>query len=77
MLALRVELFPLTPDQARAAVAWAARLGQRRAYDGFYLALAEEVGAELWSADLRLVASVRQAGTPWVQAAGAARDGTR
>ena len=35
------------------------------AYDGHYLALAERLGAELWTADGHLVRSVHQA-MPWV-----------
>ncbi len=67
LLALEVELLPMTSEQTRAAFEWATRLGQRRAYDAFYLALAEELGAELWCADQRLATSARQAGATWVQ----------
>jgi predicted nucleic acid-binding protein len=67
LLALEVELLPMTPEQTRAGFEWATRLGQRRAYDAFYLALAEELGAELWCADQRLATSARQAGATWVQ----------
>ena len=49
----------------RSAFDWATRLHQKAAYDGFYLAAAEALGAEFWSADQRLVASVRQAGAGW------------
>jgi predicted nucleic acid-binding protein len=65
-LALGVELVPLDADLTRAAYTWSERLGQRRAYDGFYLALAERENAELWTADERLANSVRAAGVEWV-----------
>jgi hypothetical protein len=38
------------------------RLGQSKAYDGFYLALAEQSNAEFWTADQCLVNSARQLG---------------
>ena len=67
--ALEIEILPMAHAQAHAAFDWASRLGQRRAYDGFYLALAE-AAADLWSADLRLVSSARQVGASWVHAPG-------
>lgn len=66
-LALRVELVPIDPDLTRAAYVWSERLGQRRAYDGFYLALADREGAELWTADERLANSAWAAGIGWVR----------
>ncbi|MCU0485335.1 MAG: type II toxin-antitoxin system VapC family toxin [Anaerolineales bacterium] len=50
----------------RKAFDWATRLHQKAAYDGFYLAAAEQLGAEFWSADQMLVANARQAGAGWV-----------
>ncbi|HET7038170.1 MAG TPA: type II toxin-antitoxin system VapC family toxin [Thermomicrobiaceae bacterium] len=68
VLLLEVDPIPITQAQTRAAFAWSTRLGQRRAYDGFYLALAEDLRAEFWSVDRRLVASARQAGATWIHA---------
>jgi predicted nucleic acid-binding protein len=65
LFALEVELVPLSIPLSRQAFAWAGRIGQSRAYDGFYLALAEDLSAEFWSADRRLVNAAQQAGAPW------------
>jgi len=51
----------------RAAFDWATRLHQKSAYDGFYLAAAEQLGAELWTADQSLVNNARQVGAAWVR----------
>ena len=50
----------------RAAFDWATRLRQKAAYDGFYLATAEQLGVELWAADQALVNNARQVGAAWV-----------
>lgn len=67
LFALEIELLPMTPDLCRAALGWAERLRQRRAYDVFYLALAEMRGAEFWTADQRLANAARQAGATWTR----------
>ena len=63
---LGVEVVSLGPDLCRAALRWAERLSHSKAYDGFYLALAEERGAELWTVDGRLVRRARQLDADWV-----------
>jgi predicted nucleic acid-binding protein len=65
LFALRIELFPMEILRCQAALEWAARLNQSRAYDAFYLALAEELGAEFWTADRRLANGAQQAGATW------------
>jgi predicted nucleic acid-binding protein len=55
-----------------AAYEWAERLGQSKAYeayDGFYLALAQRLDVELWTADTRLESRARQIGITWVRTA--------
>ncbi len=52
-------------DLALSALTWAQRLGQRRAYDAFYVALAEARQAEFWTTDKRLVNALRQHGLGW------------
>ncbi len=54
------------PDTHRRALGLAGRLGQARAYDAQYLALAEISGCEFWTADQRLVQRCQQLGLAWV-----------
>jgi predicted nucleic acid-binding protein len=67
---LAIDIVPETAEHCRAAFRWAARLGQSKAYDGFYLAVAEEHNAKLWTADKRLVDISRENGINWVHWAG-------
>lgn len=66
LFALEVEVTPITLAHCRTALAWAARLGQAKAYDSFYLALAEEIDAFFVTADKRLANGARQLGLAWV-----------
>lgn len=55
-----------TDDMHSDALRLAERYGLRAAYDAHYLALAERLGAEFWTADRRLAQQV--AGElPWVR----------
>ena len=45
---------------ARRALDWSRRLNRASAYDSFYLALAEERGCDLWTADSRLANAVKE-----------------
>ena len=64
---LTVRLYVQQVDvPVRAAFDWATRLRQKAAYDGFYLAAAEQLGAELWTADRALVNNARQIGASWI-----------
>jgi len=49
------------------AVDWTLRLKRAAAYDSFYVALAEQLKTELWTADKRLYHAVKQ---DWVRYAG-------
>lgn len=60
------EEIPPSLDLDRLALAWAERLGQIVAYDAQYLALAEHLGGEFWTADKRLTNSAQQNGVAWV-----------
>ena len=68
-LNLDVRLVAADETQVRAAFAWTVRLHRAAAYDSgctrqHYLALAESLGCELWTADRRLCNAVA---LPWVR----------
>ena len=48
------------------ALRWSDRLNQKVAYDAQYLALAEQLGIGLWTADRRLVNGAHRVGATWV-----------
>ncbi len=52
-------------DLHQQALVWATRLTLPAAYDAHYLALADQLGAEFWTADRRLVDAARHEAT-WV-----------
>jgi predicted nucleic acid-binding protein len=64
---LGVEIVLSDAHLCQNALAWAARLGHSKAYDSFYLALAEKTEAELWTADQRLVNRAHQVNVAWVR----------
>jgi predicted nucleic acid-binding protein len=66
IMLLNVYSIPPSDTLHRAALEWAERLGQARAYDAQYLALAEQSSAELWTADEKLYNRARQLGISWV-----------
>lgn len=61
---LPVELMSPGVDQTQLAYAWTLELQRNAAYDSFYLALAQELGCELWTTDRRLCAAAK---VPWVR----------
>ena len=63
---LGVILMNETPALCRSASRWATRLNQMAVYDGYYLAVAEDLNAPLWTADQRLANSAKQIGASWV-----------
>lgn len=65
-LALPVSIYDERALHQR-ALDFAARLSLPAAYDAHYLALADWLGAEFWTADLRLARAVRE-NLPWVHA---------
>ena len=48
------------------ALAWAEQIRQSNTYDAQYLAMAEYIGAEFWTADAALAEAARQTGAAWV-----------
>jgi predicted nucleic acid-binding protein len=67
ILALSIQCLPPTPLLHEQALRWAHRLGHIKTYDAHYVALAEQTGSELWTADRRLASGARQAGVSWVR----------
>jgi len=62
---MAVEQVMPTVEIHHAALRWAERLGQSKAYDAQYVALAESLNADLWSADQRLVNALQALGATW------------
>lgn len=62
---LGVQLVPPTLELDRLALRWAERLRHTVAYDAHYLALADTLGCEFWTADRRLANAAGQE-APWV-----------
>ena len=67
---------PISPAWSlhESALAWAARLRQGKAYDAQYLALAEQMGCGLLTADERLVNAARALDVTWVEGVNGAAD---
>ncbi|MCW5852239.1 MAG: type II toxin-antitoxin system VapC family toxin [Anaerolineae bacterium] len=55
-----------TLELHKQAMEWAVRLNQASAYDAHYLAGAEAMNAEFWTADARLYSRAQQLGLDWV-----------
>jgi predicted nucleic acid-binding protein len=66
LLTLTIQTVVPTKHLHSSALRWSERLKQKAAYDAQYLALAEQLGAELWTADHRLANGAQQAGVTWV-----------
>ncbi len=64
---LEPTVVPPTLDLHTRTLTWAARLNQASAYDAHYLAVAEALNAEFWTADERLYSRAQQLGLDWVQ----------
>ena len=64
-LAQKLNILLIQPDanQTQQAFDWSLRLNRAAAYDSFYLALAETLSAEFWTADRRLYHAVN---LPWI-----------
>jgi len=50
----------------RQALVWAERLGQSKTYDSAYLAVAESLQTDFWTADRSLAQSAQRSGAQWV-----------
>ena len=63
--ALRVSLIPPDEFQSRLAFNWTVKLKRIAAYDSFYLAMADHLGAGLWTADKRLFNALGESRPAW------------
>jgi predicted nucleic acid-binding protein len=66
LLGMDLEVIQGTLERHRRALGWAEQLGQARAYDAQYLALADELHLPFWTADRRLVNNVQHMDVDWV-----------
>jgi predicted nucleic acid-binding protein len=66
ILSIGIQEVPPTIALHQLALEWAERVNQIVAYDGAYLALAESVKAEFWTADKRLATAARNSGVSWI-----------
>lgn len=57
---LRFEILDEDEELSLRALEWAGKLGQSKAYDAFYLALAEKLVVDFWTADERLANRCRK-----------------
>jgi len=63
---MQIDFVADTPDLCSSAIAWAKRINQLVAYDGFYLATAEQLEAHFWTADKRLANAAKGLNLEWV-----------
>jgi|SRR5581483_933829 predicted nucleic acid-binding protein len=68
LTALNLKTVAATPLLLRRALYWAEQLKQTVAYDAQYLALAEHLKADFWTADTRLVKAARAKAIEFVRA---------
>ena len=66
ILELGVELILPSRAMCLQAIYFAERIGQSKAYDAQYLAVASRENAPLWTANRRLANAARDAGLDWV-----------
>ena len=57
---LRIEIINEDEELSLRALEWAGKLSQSKAYDAFYIALAEKLVADFWTADERLYNQCRK-----------------
>ena len=70
VFSLNVEMVPLDVPLCQRALDWAEVIHHSKIYDSIYLALAERLHADFWTADKKLAEAARAAGAKWVNWAG-------
>lgn len=63
---LGVRLFVADREQNEAAFEWTLKLKRASAYDSYYLALAQALECDFWTADKRLFNSLQEAHIGWL-----------
>jgi predicted nucleic acid-binding protein len=63
---LGVRLFVADSEQNEAAFEWTLKLKRASAYDSYYLALAQALECDFWTADKRLFNSLQEAHIGWL-----------
>lgn len=63
---LEIKAVEPSPELGRRALDWAQKLNQLAAYDAAYLAVAESLDADFWTADQRLARNAKALGVEWV-----------
>jgi predicted nucleic acid-binding protein len=66
ILALEIQIIEPTPELLKRSLYWAERIQQTVAYDSAFLAVAESLQAEFWTADRRLVKILQSLNVDWV-----------
>jgi predicted nucleic acid-binding protein len=66
LAALGVQLFTPDLEQNQAAFDWTIRLKRAAAYDSYYLALAQSLDCDFWTADSRLFNALRDQKFKWL-----------
>lgn len=69
-LALGVQIIPPDEVQSLLAYEWTLKLKRAAAYDSFYLAIAEALEAEFWTADQRLYRALEGEKLSWLHWSG-------
>ncbi len=66
LLGLAFQRVAPTLELHLSALRWAGQMGQAKVYDAQYVALAEHLSADFWTADQRLARTLQDLGVTWV-----------
>ena len=67
LFSLETEIVGSDLQLCQKALRWSNLLGQSKAYDAFYMAVAERLNADFWTADKRLFNGAKQLGVDWIR----------
>jgi len=66
VMELYVEIIPPDETQSLLALDWTLKMNRGSAYDSFYLAIADGLGAPFWTADRHLVNALQDQRPAWL-----------